>query len=336
MTEQKQNIGTYIINGIKFQYLPIASSTLEGNDLHTQLRATKGVSSYILEIKGDKIGELLPIAKNDVNIFNRVMINFLNGMYKNNIEIKEEIEIVITVEVDVIGEIQKMRLILAHEDVGETILLKRKIEYLSDIVEKYEKTKVYWINMQTYTAIYNIRTGSYRLIGDQKEICDGAQPINNLTRYGREFMESKTEGFYREICNYDLFRYLEQNNDYKEYLDYVNKIGNSSHIAHPILMYYSWWLSTRPVSLLKFYLFLINHIGYELTEIGLNFFECHRRGDLVGLKINPTKNKFRYEIENLNEVNNGYIVPNNDIFHTAIKSGKGTMLILHSIKKIMI
>lgn len=326
--DQKQNCDAYERHGIKFRYIPLVIYNTEGQISSTTLQANIGVSSYALEIKSDKIADILPIAKNDVDIFNRIILAFLanDKTYNSTVEIKEESEIIITIDVNVFGKIQKMKLVLVHENVGETILMKRKIDYLTEKIEQYESTKIHYINMQTCVAIYNIKTGEHRLLGDQKEICDGNRPINNLTRYGKELMESKTEGFYKEICNYDLLKYLEQTKEYKDYLEYVNK-SNSVHVAHPLLMWYGWWLYDHPTRLLEFYLFLINNIGYEMVDISLRL-ENHYYSSIMGLKVKRTKNKYKYIIEGCPECNT---IPQNHKFYTVV--GRDT---LYSIEKILI
>ena len=327
--DQKQVSVTYERDGIKFQYIPLLSSNTEGHLSSTTLRANKGVSSYMLEIRSDKIGELLPIAKDDIDIFNRIVIAFLmnDKTYSGIIEIKEESEIIVTVDINVFGKIQKMRLVLVHENVGELILMKRKIEYLTEKVEMYENTKMYYINMNIF-KIYDIKDGTSEDLDWKKIYVDGYKP----TKYRDEILYSKTKGFFKEISNYDLREFLNSSPLYENYMKPIKENQNNSGWDELQCIIHCCKFS---IIRLELYLYIITRMGFELTEISMKFSD-HHVSDIVGLNIRPSKNKCKYIIAKVNSVE---YLPNK--FYTHVNSvillnQDGRDLLLYSIEKIII
>ena len=300
-------------DGIKFQYIPLKKSNVEGQVSFTTLRAIKGISSYEMEIRENKIGEILPITGGNIDIFNRVIIQFLGGSLECSCEIKvqEEKDITINIKFEILKFTQELCLVLEHEKIGEAILLRRKVDYLTEKVREYEETKMHYMYMGMQ-KIFNISNGTHRNI-DWKEIVDNVQPVNNLTKYGKELLESKTEGFFKEISNYDLLKLLEQSENYRKCVERNIKIW--PHSPYPLLHYYEY-MCVNLCSVFETYLLIINKMGYELIEINSSYIFIEPI-QIIGMKIKPSKIKHNYIIEKYDWPNS--MIPDDNLFYTTVK-----------------
>lgn len=311
-------------DGIKFHYIPLEKTNAGNQVSSTTLKAIKGINNYEMTIASNGIERILPIAKNDIDIFNKVIVGFLTGTFqcKYAIEVQEEVDITIDVEFEFLGETKKMQLTLEHEEIESSVLLQRKIEYLTEKVREYEETKIYYLYMGM-KKIFNISDGTCRNL-DLKELYKDGN--SNPTPYCRQFIESKTEGYFKEISNYDLFKYLEENSEH--YKTHAND-SRFKGWTTPQTRYYDY-LRNNHIAMLEIYLMIIGKLGYELAEISL-YSENYCRGDLIGLKVKPTKIKYNYVIE-CDKVS-FKMPPEKNTFYTTIHDYESLGVKFYSIKK---
>lgn len=146
---KSDELKTYERNGIKFQYTPLAK---EGTNKMTTLRAIKDLSSYTAEFATGDIEDILPIAKVDIDIFNRVIHEYLSGTLKSESHMKiiEENKITIGINLDIFGAVYPMEIVLLHENIDEITLLKRKVASLMEKVDRSCNTIKYtWRSTET-------------------------------------------------------------------------------------------------------------------------------------------------------------------------------------------
>ena len=336
MTNESKSIQIYEKCGIKFQYIPLSGITQEGENT-TTLRAIKGVCSYSMTIRNDTIGDLLPIAKNDIAMFNRVIIGYLSGTLKCNerIEFYEEESIIIHISLDVIGSIYNVKLILKHESVDKLIIMQRKIDYLTEKVEKYEKMTTLYLSIHIdYLIVYNIETDYVRQLVQKNVYEDCGNNVRRLTKMGQELVESKSEGFIKGISNYDLYRLVKERS--KFYNEYMKKVEANQalmndmwqHSFFGIMKLLGEEMSTGKMTCfrLELSLIIINHMGYEPVKMGRSCGD-HTLYNITTIDAMPTKIDYKY----IFDITYGYnTIPEKDTWYIMGHDG----IQIFSIKKV--
>ena len=91
-----ENIGIYERDGLKYMYMPLTKSSVEGSTSFTHLRAIKGIDSYTIEFRSDQLGQIIPFAHGDIDMFNKIIIKYLSGRLecKNSVKIMDDFVLV--------------------------------------------------------------------------------------------------------------------------------------------------------------------------------------------------------------------------------------------------
>ena len=303
--ESKGDIGIYEKNGIKFIYKPLEINSTEGHSTEgssignqsTTLKAIKDIDSFQMTIKANDVEKLLPIAKNDIGMFNRVIIGFLSGQLdcKGNITVEKENNITISIVLDVFGTTYEVKLVLLYENVGEMISLKRKVDYLTEEIERLQNTFRYY--MSTSYLIFD-RSGKI----SNKE--NWASPIKFTETDVRDFTESKEFGIIREFSNYELHNMIkDKSNYYKKYVEKLNDFKNSHGYTHPFICYCFEMRANTDV-FIELYLIVISKLGYELVDIDkeINLKSNHVENPLSAL-VRKTKKEYQYIVTKIHPIN---------------------------------
>lgn len=294
-----ENIGIYERDGIKFMYMPlITKSSVEGSPNSTHLKAVKGIDSYTVEFKSDQLGQIIPFAAGDVDMFNKIIIKYLSGRLdcKNQTKVTDEF-ILITIQLEVFEKEYEIKIKLTKERIDEQQMIKRKLAYLVEKVTWYENTINHYFRPMKDMKYVNGKWEKLELPSYSANCIDYSSKIY------KQFIESKTEGYFAEISNWNLHNILLRQfpkyaEDFKTYDQNVKQNpANEKTTQHPLSMlhYYGW------EDYIRVMLLILNHAGYELMDnIAIatnNIFGPDGVADrkTVIVKIAKTNVNYRYE-----------------------------------------
>lgn len=298
--ESKGDIKVYEKDGIKFMYKPLEINSTEGLESSTTLKAMKDIDSYIMTIRASDVEKLLPIAKNDVGMFNRIVVGFLSGELncKGAIKMEKEVKICVNITLDVFGTSYEVKLVLNYENVGEMISLKRKVEWLTEELERansvfryYMFTKMSYVYDRAGNVIYKENLQCNKFV--QSDI--------------KNFVESKEYGIIKEFSNYELLKLLEKNSlCYKSCVEKFNDPkGGYETYQHPFIVYYVE-LTYMQMGFIDLYLTIINAKNYELIDLDLVMTKGPGYEVPYSALVTKTKDKYKYVITHISDAMTRY------------------------------
>lgn len=291
--ESKGDIGIYERDGIKFIYKPLEINATEGTESTTTLKAIKDLDSFQMIIKASDVEKLLPIAKNDVEMFNRIIVGFLSGKLNctGSIKIEKEKSVDIEIKVDIIGKIYEIKLKLLYENVGEMIALRRKVDYLMEELERVKSTFRFNFILEPQTnGIITYDTLGNRKKYKYEDLYPNTKMLNSI---GQSFVESKTEGIFKNISNYDLIKLLEhKSDDYKKCVKITEGSADQYISKHPFLDYIARCpnIITYTVNL---YFLAMNYLGYEMTDL-VEITQTRELTTIISSNVVKSPNKHKY------------------------------------------
>ena len=184
------------------------------------------------------------------------------------------------------------------------MMIKRKLAYLVEKVTWYENTINYYFRPMKDMKYVNgkwekLELPSYALNNGYNQ-----SAVDYSSKIYKQFIESKTEGFFAEITNFNLHNLLMKNfpkyaEDFKTYEQTIRQTpGTDRNTIHPMQNIYQYdWPNYVRVMML-----ILNHAGYELMDnININRTDLYGKDGVqdrktVILKIAKTNVNYKYEV----------------------------------------
>lgn len=306
-----ENIGIYERDGIKFMYMPLSKSIVEGSASSTHLRATKGIDSYSVEFRSDQLGQVIPFAVGNIDMFNKIMTKYLSDRLecKSQTKITDEF-ILINIELEAFEINYNIKIKLLKEKVDEQMLIKRKLAYLVEKVTWYENTINYYFYSMKDMKFVNSKWEKLELPYYMQNGYNNQMITDYSSKIYKQFIESKTEGLFAEISNWNLHILLLRNSTRygEEFKLYQQKItqtpAEEKNTQHPLtnICNYDW------TEYIKVMLLILNHAGYELMDNitiarqDLYAKDGQNNRKTVIVKIAKTNANYKYTINNYQNI----------------------------------